>query len=56
MQEVKDVEWGWTAQCPECATDTYQYDERVDDSGVNPVILCECGCLYKVTCVELSRG
>lgn len=53
MQEVKDVEWDWTAQCPECGTDTYQYDERVDDSGVNPVITCqECGCVYKLTCVE----
>lgn len=52
VKEVTDIEWGWTAQCPECATDTYQFDERVDDSGVNPVIMCECGCLYKVTCVE----
>lgn len=52
MREVKEVEWDWVAKCPECASDTYEYEECVDDSGVNPVIRCECGCVYKVTCVE----
>lgn len=59
MKLVNNVEWDWSAQCPECATTYSEFDERVDTDGTHPVVTCDnedseggCGCVFEVACIE----
>ena len=50
MQTV-EPEWDWTANCPECATSAYQYDENVEEEyrGDDSLVTCnECGTKFIV--------
>lgn len=59
MKYVNEVEYDWTATCPECGAGYNEWDEQVDISGSHPVITCDheefdvtCNCVFEVSCVE----